>query len=290
MLERVKSRAALPRGAQTVVSGKKMRGVVLQVENYILSGSCGRSIDTDLLAEYGEAGVDLGFKPAKYMVARPTATGRRDEHDTVNVYPSGKVVCLGARSVERAQTAVRMVLRRLGVVAGTMAAGAAAAVGDAGVAAEGEGDNDAGTASVRYVVMSGCIFGRFDVHRAIPRLRERYEVTLDSDVFSGYFVRSRGGGGGGGDGDDNEGGVSIQVFAPDMDRMADECNGGSGDGDERNNARTPLLCRGPTVQDVRMVVGDVYRTIVESNGNGASLPAVVVDTADAPAAATETPS
>ena len=285
MLERVKSRAALPRGAQTVVNGKKMCGVVLQVENYILSGSCGRSIDTDLLAEYGEAGVDLGFKPAKYMVARPTATGRRDEHDTVNVYPSGKVVCLGARSVERAQTAVRMVLRRLGVVAGTMAAG------DAGVAAEGggeEGDSDAGTASVRYVVMSGCIFGRFDVHRAIPRLRERYEVTLDSDVFSGYFVRSRGGGGGG-DGDDNEGGVSIQVFAPDMDRMADEWNGGSGgggsDGDERNSARTPLLCRGPTVQDVRMVVGDVYRTIVESNGNGASLPAVVVDTADVPAAA-----
>ena len=286
ILERVKSRAALPRGAHTV-SGKKMRGVVLQVENYILSGSCGRSIDTDLLAEYGEAGVDLGFKPAKYMVARPTATGRRDEHDTVNVYPSGKVVCLGARSVERAQTAVRMVLRRLGVVAGTMAAGAAAAVGDAGVAAEGEGDNDAGTASVRYVVMSGCIFGRFDVHRAIPRLREKYEVTLDSDVFSGYFVRSRGGGGGG-DGDDNEGGVSIQVFAPDMDRMADECDagsGGGGDGAERNNARTPLLCRGPTVQDVRMVVGDVYRTIVESNGNGASLPAVVVDTADVPAAA-----
>ena len=281
MSERVKSRAALPRGAQTVVSGKKMCGVVLQVENYILSGSCGRSIDTDLLAEYGEAGVDLGFKPAKYMVARPTATGRRDEHDTVNVYPSGKVVCLGARSVERAQTDVRMVLRRLGVVAGTMAAGAAAAAGDAG------------TASVRYVVMSGCIFGRFDVHRAIPRLRERYEVTLDSDVFSGYFVRSRGGSGGGGDGDDNDGGVSIQVFAPDMDRMADECNGdsgGGGDGGERNSARTPLLCRGPTVQDVRMVVGDVYRTIVESNGNGASLPAVVVDTADAPAAAAETPS
>ena len=266
------------------MSGRKMCGVVLQVENYILSGSCGRSIDTDLLAEYGEAGVDLGFKPAKYMVARPTATGRRDEHDTVNVYPSGKVVCLGARSVERAQTAVRMVLRRLGVVAGTMAAGAAAAAGDAG------------TASVRYVVMSGCIFGRFDVHRAIPRLRERYEVTLDSDVFSGYFVRSGGGSGsgGGGGGDDNEGGVSIQVFAPYMDRMAVECNGGSGgggDGDERNSARTPLLCRGPTVRDIRMVVGDVYRTIVESNGNGASLPAVVVDTADAPAAAAaETPS
>ena len=261
-----------------------MCGVVLQVENYILSGSCGRSIDTDLLAEYGEAGVDLGFKPAKYMVARPTATGRRDEHDTVNVYPSGKVVCLGARSVERAQTAVRMVLRRLGVVAGTMAAG------DAGVAAEGGGeevDNDAGTASVRYVVMSGCIFGRFDVHRAIPQLRERYEVTLDSDVFSGYFVRSRGGGGGGGgggDGDDNEGGVSIQVFAPDGDGGgADDVAGEYGEGG-RAGGRTPLLCRGPTVQDVRMVVGDVYRTIVESNGNGVSLPAVVVDTADAPAA------
>lgn len=27
----------------------------------------------------------------------------------------------------------------------------------------------------------------------------------------------------------------------------------------------PLLCRGPTVQDVRAVVGDVHRTIVESS-------------------------
>ena len=31
-----------------------------------------------------------------------------------------------------------------------------------------------------------------DVHRAIPKLREGYEVTLDSEVFSGYFVGSRG--------------------------------------------------------------------------------------------------
>lgn len=94
----------------------------MQVENYIVSGVCGRTIDTDLLAEYGEAGVDLGFKPAKYMVARPTATGRRDENDTVNVYPSGKVVCLGAKSVERARTDVRMVMRRLGVPVGAAAA------------------------------------------------------------------------------------------------------------------------------------------------------------------------
>lgn len=208
-------------------------GVVIQVENYIVSGACGRAVDTDLLAEYGEAGVDLGFKPAKYRVARPTATGRRDENDTVNVYPSGKVVCLGAKSVERARTDVRMVLRRLGVPAGAA------------------GDDGAGGASVRYVVMSGCIFGGHDVHRAIPRLRERYEVTLDSDVFSGYFVRSRKGNAG--DECDEEGGVTVQVFAPDA--------GGGGAG-----GRTPLLCRGPTVQDVRTVVGDVYRTIVESSG------------------------
>ena len=207
-------------------------GVVIQVENYIVSGACGRAIDTDLLAEYGEAGVDLGFKPAKYRVARPTATGRRDENDTVNVYPSGKVVCLGAKSVERARTDVRMVLRKLGVPPG--AAG---------------NDDGAGGASVRYVVMSGCIFGGHDVHRAIPRLRERYEVTLDSEVFSGYFVRSRKGDGG----DDNdEGGVTVQVFAPDA-------GGGAG-------GRTPLLCRGPTAQEVRRVVGDVYRTIVKSSG------------------------
>ena len=219
-------------------------GVVIQVENYIVSGACGRTIDTDLLAEYGEAGVDLGFKPAKYRAARPTATGRRDESDTVNVYPSGKAVCLGAKSVERARTDVRMVLRRLGVPAG---------------AAGGDGDNDgAGGASVRYVVMSGCIFGGHDVHRAIPRLRERYEVTLDSDVFSGYFVRSRKGDAGGED--DGEGGVTVQVFAP------DDGGGGMGDGhgEGRTSGRTPLLCRGPTVQDVRAVVGDVYRTIVKS--------------------------
>ena len=75
-------------------------------------------MSTDLLAEYGEVGVDPGFKPAKYRVARPTATGRRDEAYTVNVYPSGKVVCLGAKSVERARTDVRMVLHRIGVPEG----------------------------------------------------------------------------------------------------------------------------------------------------------------------------
>lgn len=94
-------------------------GVVIQVENYILSVDGGRAVDTDLLAEYGEAGIDLGFRPAKYRVARPAASGRRDENDTVNVYPSGKVVCLGARSVERARADARMVLRRLGAPAGT---------------------------------------------------------------------------------------------------------------------------------------------------------------------------
>ena len=206
-------------------------GVVIQVENYIVSGACGRDVDTDLLAEYGEAGVDLGFKPAKYRVARPAATGRRDEADTVNVYPSGKVVCLGAKSVERARTDVRMVLRRLGVPT------------------EGIGAGDAErSAAVRYVVMSGCIFGGHDVHRAIPRLRERYEVTLDSEVFSGYFVRTRGS-----KDDEDEGGVSVQVFAPDA-------------GMAREGGRTPLLCRGPTVQEVSRVVGDVYRTIVEADG------------------------
>lgn len=205
-------------------------GVVIQVENYILSADSGRTIDTDLLAEYGEAGIDIGFRPAKFRVARPTATGRRDENDTVNVYPSGKVVCLGAKSVQRARADVRMVLRRLGVVAGMDAAGDA-------------GDDDDG-ASVRYVVMSGCIFGGHDANRAIPRLRKRYEVTLDTDVFSGYFVRSRGPEGEGG-------GVSIQVFAQDAGDNSGPAEGG----------RTPLLCRGPTVQDIRRVVGDVYRTI-----------------------------
>ena len=232
-------------------------GVVLQVENYILSLDGGRAVDTDLLAEYGEAGIDLGFNPAKYRVARPAATVRRDEHGTVNVYPTGKIVCLGGKSVERARADVRMVLRRLGVSA---AAGAGAAAG---------GDGDA-EAAVRYVVMSGCIFGGHDVHRAIPRLREKYDVTLDLEVFSGYFVKSRGkdNGGNGGNGDDNDGYdgvVSIQVFAQDGDCAgaddddAAECGEGG-----RAVGRTPLLCRGPTVRDIRRVVGDVYRTIVES--------------------------
>ena len=90
--------------------------------------------------------------------------------------------------------------------------------------------------------------------RAIPRLRERYEVTLDSEVFSGYFVRTKG------SKDDEEGGVSVQVFAPDA-------------GMAREGGRTPLLCRGPTVREVSRVVGDVYRTIVQSDpkpdGDGA---------------------
>lgn len=236
----------MPRG-RNLMGGMNGSGVVIQVENYILSADSGRAIDTDLLAEYGEAGIDIGFRPAKFRVSRPTATGRRDENDTVNVYPSGKVVCLGAKSVQRAREDVRMVLRRLGVVAGNDAGG------------NGGDDDDA---SVRYVVMSGCIFGGHDANRAIPRLRERYEVTLDTDVFSGYFVRSRG------EGDD--GGVSIQVFAQD----AGYDDGGLTEG------RTPLLCRGPTVQDIRRVVGDVYRTIAglgadDGAGDGEVEPDVV---------------
>lgn len=61
-----------------------------------------RDVDTDLLAKYGEVGVDPGFKSAKYRVARPAVMGCRDENDTVDVHPSGKVVCRGAKSVERA--------------------------------------------------------------------------------------------------------------------------------------------------------------------------------------------
>lgn len=120
--------------------------------------------------------------------------------------------------------------------------------------------------------MSGCIFGGHDVHGAIPSLREKYEVTLGSDVFSGYFVRSRIEGAGGEDdgsgGDDGyDGGVSIQVFAPDDAGDAnpeyDDDGGGC-----RAGARTPLLCRGPTVRDIHRVVGDVYRTIVETGEAG----------------------
>ena len=239
-------------------------GVVLQVENYILSLDGGRAVDTDLLAEYGEASIDLGFNPAKYRVARPAATVRRDEHGTVNVYPTGKIVCLGGKSVERARADVRMVLRRLGVSTAGVAAGAAAAGGD--------GDAEA---AVRYVVMSGCIFGGHDVHRAIPRLREKYDVTLDLEVFSGYFVKSKGvdKGGNGGNGDDNDcydGGVSIQVFAPDGDGTDDDDDAAECGEGGRTVGRTPLLCRGPTVRDIRRVVGDVYRTIVESGGGRAT--------------------
>ena len=246
---------------------------------------CGRAVDTDLLAEYDEVGIDLGFRPAKYRVSRPAAGGKKDENDTVNVYPSGKLVCLGAKSVERAQTNMRMVLRRLGV--------AAAAVGaslDGGKAA----------AAVKYVVMSGCIFGGYDVYKAIPMLKERYEVTLDSEVFSGYFVRSKSDDGesGNGSGDSgrgkngsdsgrgkngsdsgrSSGGVSIQVFTPDVVGGGSGSVGGGGavdagtDGDVGGDAngsggRTPLLCRGPTVHEIRTVVDDVYRTIVEANEN-----------------------
>ena len=236
-------------------------GVVIQVENYIVNMDCGRAIDVDLLAEYGEAGIDIGFRPAKYRVSRPASTGRRDENAVVNVYPSGKLVCLGAKSVERARADMRMVLRRLGVAP---AAGAEAA---AEAAAQGKG-GAAPAPAVRYVVMSGCIFGGHDAYKAIPRLREKYEVTLDSDVFSGYFVRSRRakgedeGEGGGDEGGDKGGGggVSIQVFAPDADGLGG--GGGSGGGEDGGSSgRTPLLCRGPTVPEIRAVVGDVYRTI-----------------------------
>lgn len=160
-------------------------------------------------------------------------------------------------------------LRRLGASAGEADA-AAAAVGDG----DESGGDEVYPTAVRYVVMSGWLLGGHDAYRAIPLLRRRYEVTLDSDVFSGYFVRSKrddgGGGGGSGGGaddeveeDDNSAGVSIQVFVPDGasgDSERDEAvdRGGSGTGS------TPLLCRGPTVRDISAVVGDVYRLVAEA--------------------------
>lgn len=74
-------------------------------------------------------------------------------------------------------------------------------------------------------------------------------MTLDSEVFSGYFVGSRGLEG------NEDGGVSVQVFAPDMGDADTACEGG----------RMPLLCRGPTVREVSRVVGDMYRAIVQSD-------------------------
>ena len=70
-------------------------------------------------------------------------------------------------------------------------------------------------------------------------------MTLDSEVFSWYFARSRGSEG-------DEGGASVQVFAPGADAA-------------REGGRTPLLCRDPTVREVGRVVGYVYRTIVQSD-------------------------
>ena len=240
-------------------------GVVIQVDNYIVSRDCGKSVDVDVLAEYGDADIDMGFCPAKFRVSRPASTGRKDEKDTVNVYPSGKIVVLGTKSIERAKTDMRMVLRKLG----GMAAVAEAEAGDAAPDGEGGGDGRAAPL-VRFVVMSGCIFGGYDARKAIPLLEREYEVSIDSDVFSGYFLRSR------------EGNVSVQVFAEaggaGGERGGGNSNsssgGGSGSGQGgagmHGPGRTPLLCRGPTVQDIRRVVGDVYRMIVEANG-GASV-------------------
>ena len=184
----------------------------------------------------------------------------------MNVYPSGRVVCLGSKSVERARADARAVLRRLGVSSGEADASAAVAA-----AAMGNDGGEGGAAAVRYVVMSGWMFGGHDAYRAIPLLRERYEVTLDSDVFSGYFVRSRMSKGAGDDDEDDgsgsgSGGVSIQVFVPDA--AANAGTGGAGsDGTASSGGKIPLLCRGPTVRDICAVVGDVYRMVAGGAGD-----------------------
>jgi len=191
-----------------------MRGVVLQVENLIMRADCAKKVDVEALAVYGEAHMDIAFKPAKYRVARPSMSPKRDENDVVNVYPSGKIVALAAKSVDRAEANMRAVFRRLG--------------------APPPG------AAVQYVVMSGVLFGDYDVYRAVPLLEKSYEVSMDSAVFTGYFVR------------DGEG-VCVQVFA----------SNGKPDG-----GRTSLLCRGPTVEAIRKTVGGVYEKVVEANGAG----------------------
>lgn len=137
-------------------------GVTLQVENVVMKTDARRAFDIDDLVRYSGAFRDIGFAAAKFCYSRTAGRGRRDEDVTVNVYPSGKLVCVGAKSVQQAREHLGLVLGRLGVT-------------------------EYAEPTLHMVNTSGHFEDHIDIHRAIPYLKE-YHIMMDTGVFAAVMI------------------------------------------------------------------------------------------------------
>ena len=125
--------------------------IKLIMENIVAVAKCQKKFDVDNIVRYTEANKDLGEESAKFCFPVATKKGR---NIMVNVFHSGKVLCTGANTLERARFATETILNRLGV--------------------------DQFDYSVKYVVMSGYVTGA-DILSGMDKLEERYTVKI-SDV------------------------------------------------------------------------------------------------------------
>ena len=115
--------------------------VELQIENVVTKTECCKTFDVDALVKYNGAFRDIGFPPAKFRFMRPK------KQVTVNVYKTGKIICLGAKSIERAIEYTERIMKKLDIT-------------------------DSSEITVTRVMMSGHFVEKVNVYNAIPLIEK----------------------------------------------------------------------------------------------------------------------
>ena len=115
--------------------------VELQIENVVTKTECYKTFDVDALVKYNGAFRDIGFPPAKFRFMRPK------KQVTVNVYKTGKIICLGAKSIERAIEYTERIMKKLDIT-------------------------DSSEITVTRVMMSGHFVEKVNVYNAIPLIEK----------------------------------------------------------------------------------------------------------------------
>ena len=135
--------------------------VELQIENVVTKTECYKTFDVDALVKYNGAFRDIGFPPAKFRFMRPK------KQVTVNVYKTGKIICLGAKSIERAIEYTERIMKKLDIT-------------------------DSSEITVTRVMMSGHFVEKVNVYNAIPLIEKaRYNVVVDTEAFQAIFITGR---------------------------------------------------------------------------------------------------
>ena len=138
----------------------------LDIVNVVAHADCNRRIDIDRLIVHGGAVKDLDTEAAKYCFEDPSCDdGTRQT--TVSVFATGRLLCVGANSIERARGHTRKVLEIIG-----------------------SPDTEV---KVHMIVLNGIIEGDVDVLSKMGRLERHWNVRFESNFLSGVILVQGGG-------------------------------------------------------------------------------------------------